>query len=65
MCVTWLGAMPFISKRLTKKHAVLVHGLGAVGGDAPVRGQFGLFAAIERGRVPSTVFVLPTSRLAA
>ena len=31
-------------KEIDEEHAVLVHGLGAVRGDAPVRGQFGLFA---------------------
>jgi hypothetical protein len=44
MCVHLAGLMPFISKRLTKKHAVLVDGLRAVRGDAPVRGELRLFA---------------------
>jgi hypothetical protein len=30
-------------EEIDEEHAILVHGLGAVGGDAPVRGQFGLF----------------------
>jgi hypothetical protein len=42
MYLTWLGAIPFILKRLKEEHAVLVGGLLAMRGDTPVRNQLRL-----------------------